>query len=117
MGAFFYLMVQYVKSLVVILLRERFRSMRNWKKSNLILIRKDGLFLRYVRGVCGACAGRVRGVCGACVGCVLGRVWRGGGAVVERKYRSPLYYPDTLVNLDTCLGKGTSTYIPDIYLF
>ena len=39
-------MLQYVKSLVVILLRERFRSMRNWKKSNLILIRKDGLFLR-----------------------------------------------------------------------
>ena len=23
-----------------------------------------------------------------------------------RKYRSPLYYPDTLVNLDTCLGKN-----------
>ena len=34
------------------------------------------------------------GVCvGACVRCVWGRVC---GA--------PLYYPDTLVNLDTCLG-------------
>ena len=37
-----------------------------------------------------------------------GRVWgvlgRGGGSVRERKYRSPLYYPDTLVNPDTCLG-------------
>ena len=75
--------------------------------------------LRRVLGVCGLCRGCVQGVvgrvrcvwgvyvvcaCGAFVGCVLGRVWRGGGAVVERKYRSPLYYPDTLVNLDTCLG-------------
>ena len=36
------------------------------------------------------------------MGCVgrVGRVW----AVGERKYRSPLYYPDTLVNPDTCLG-------------
>ena len=25
-------------------------------------------------------------------------------SVGERKYRSPLYYPDTLVNPDTCLG-------------
>ena len=57
-----------------------------------------------VGGVCGACAGRVQGVCGACAGCVCGGGACGGWAVVERKYRSPLYYPDTLVNLDTCLG-------------
>ena len=77
--------------------------------------------LRRVLGVCGLCRGCVQGIvgrvrcvwgvyvvcaCGAFVGCVLGRVWRGGGAVVERKYRSPLYYPDTLVNLDTCLGES-----------
>ena len=46
----------------------------------------------------GACV--VVWVCGwgrGHVGCVQ--------AVGERKYRSPLYYPDTLVNLDTCLGK------------
>ena len=53
-------------------------------------------------GVCVACVGCVWGVCvGACV---LGRVWRGGGDHVEMKYCSPLYYPDTLVNPDTCLG-------------
>ena len=58
-----------------------------------------------MRGVCGACAGCVRGVCRVCAGCVQGVCGAcGGGAVVERKYRSPLYYPDTLVNLDTCLG-------------
>ena len=39
----------------------------------------------------------------------LGGGGGGGGsvgvvAVWERKYRSPLYYPDTLVNPDTCLG-------------
>ena len=34
---------------------------------------------------------------------VWGREW-GVRSVGERKYRSPLYYPDTLVNLDTCLG-------------
>ena len=61
MGAFFYLMVQYVKSLVVILLRERFRSMRNWKKSNLILIRKDGLFLRWGGGGWGGGVKRAHG--------------------------------------------------------
>ena len=67
------------------------------------------------------CRGRVWGVCrgrvGVCVGCVLGRV--SGrmservlgvsgvrvGAVGESKYRSPLYYLDTLVNPDTCLGR------------
>ena len=61
-----------------------------------------------VWGVCGSCVvgggtGACWGVCGAFVGCVWGR---GGcwGAVVEREYRSPLYYPDTLVNPDTCLG-------------
>jgi len=51
-------------------------------------------------GMRGACSGGVRGVCsgvgGGRVGCVQ--------AVGERKYRSPLYYPDTLVNPDTCLG-------------
>ena len=44
--------------------------------------------------------GCVLGVCGGVVGAC---VW-GGGGVAERKYRSPLYYPDTLVNPDTCLG-------------
>ena len=54
----------------------------------------------------GVCVGRVRGacavrgvcvvVCGGRVGCVR--------SVGEGKYRSPLYYPDTLVNPDTCLG-------------
>ena len=50
---------------------------------------------------------------GACV--VWGRVGVGAWvwvlghklgvrSVGERKYRSPLYYPDTLVNPDTCLG-------------
>ena len=34
---------------------------------------------------------------------MLGREW-GVRSVGERKYRSPLYYPDTLVNPDTCLG-------------
>ena len=47
-----------------------------------------------VRGVC------VWGVCGACVG----RVW--GVCVGQKLFVSlaPLYYPDTLVNPDTCLG-------------
>ena len=58
-----------------------------------------------VWGVFGAC---LCGVCwGACGACVLWGCWGvcGGGVfVVERKYRSPLYYPDTLVNPDTCLG-------------
>ena len=60
-----------------------------------------------VMGVCGVCVGggRVWGACGVCVvGGRGGRVGGGGGGVVERKYRSPLYYPDTLVNPDTCLG-------------
>ena len=69
-----------------------------------------------LRGVCGVCVGGVCGMCvgGACGVCVLGglgvcgggfgRVWRGRGSVREGKYRSPLYYPDTLVNPDTCLG-------------
>ena len=37
----------------------------------------------------------------------LVRVWGrelGMRSVGERKYRSPLYYLDTLVNPDTCLG-------------
>ena len=59
-----------------------------------------------VGGVCGACVVRVRGVCGACTVCggVCVGAWGRGGR--GRKYRSPLYYPDTLVNLDTCLGKS-----------
>ena len=36
------------------------------------------------------------GVCGVCES--------GVRSLGERKYRSPLYYPDTLVNPDTCLG-------------
>ena len=52
----------------------------------------------------GACDGRMWGVRG-------GRVGGGGGGVVERKYRSPLYYPDTLVNPDTCLGLKVCTTI------
>ena len=41
---------------------------------------------------------------------VLGRVCRGvwgvsgGGLWGEKVSLAPLYYPDTLVNLDTCLG-------------
>ena len=44
------------------------------------------------------CLWDVSGVC----------VWgRGGrwGAVIGREFRSPLYFPDTLVNPDTCLSK------------
>ena len=70
-----------------------------------------------VWGVCvGVCGGYGR-VCGVCVGGVLGRVgvcvgacW-GVRAFGERKYRSPLYYPDTLVHPDTCLGKLFIRYI------
>ena len=57
------------------------------------------------------------GVCGvACVVCVGacgcgGRVYLGVSGVLgpcgKRKYRSPLYYPDTLVNPDTCLGPNS----------
>ena len=45
--------------------------------------------------------------CGVCWG---GGTFRGreGGGLMERKYRSPLYYPDTLVNPDTCLGNLTA---------
>ena len=51
-----------------------------------------------VCGVCCACVGCVVRVCvGECVGC--GRV-RG-----EKVSLAPLYYPDTLVNPDTCLGE------------
>ena len=62
-----------------------------------------------VRGV----VGRVRDVCGVwggvwcvCVGACV--AWGRG-----RKYRSPLYYPDTLVNLDTCLGR----FLPTVKVF
>ena len=41
---------------------------------------------------------------GGCVGAGVGCVWC-VRSVGERKYRSPLYYPDTLVNPDTCLGR------------
>ena len=54
-----------------------------------------------VRGVCGVCVGRVWGVCRACAA----RAW---GVCVGQEVLvllAPLYYPDTLVNLDTCLGK------------
>ena len=62
-----------------------------------------------VLGVWGVCVVCVRGVCGVCEGWAFVEwgcdVWvRGVVAVEERKYRSPLYYPDTLVNPDTCLG-------------
>ena len=50
----------------------------------------------------------VKGACGGCVGghvrCVWGVSDVGVGAMGQRTYRSPLYYPDTLVNPDTCLG-------------
>ena len=63
-----------------------------------------------VLGVCWACGGSVWGVCVVCVfgrvvcvlECVLGCVLdlsRG-----EKVLLAPLYYPDTLVNPDTCLG-------------
>ena len=52
--------------------------------------------------VCVGSVGREWGVWGRELG-VWGREW-GVRSVGERKYRSPLYYPDTLVNLDTCLG-------------
>ena len=56
------------------------------------------IFLQYTSVL--GCVGRGMG---PCVGCVLGRVGC-VRAVGERNYRSPLYYPDTLVNPDTCLG-------------
>ena len=66
--------------------------------------------------------GRVCGVCvGACVVCVCV-----GGRGCGRKCVSfaPLYYPDTLVNPDTCLGslKGQivifdSFFLQKIFLF
>ena len=68
--------------------------------------------------------------------CEVGRVWGafGGGVCVEwgvcgvcesgvrslgeRKYRSPLYYPDTLVHSDTCLGMYSRlSKIPILFLF
>ena len=55
--------------------------------------------------VCGACLGCVGSVCGACDVGAWGDVSGACEGVVERKYRSPLYYPDTLVNPDTCLGE------------
>ena len=51
----------------------------------------------------GACVGGWWGVCG-----VEGAAGRVGCAVRwgERRYRSPLYYPDTLLNPDTCKGSA-----------
>ena len=53
-------------------------------------------------------------MCVGCVGCVwgawdvretcMGCTWSGWVRACERVLLSPLYYPDTLVNLDTCLG-------------
>ena len=69
-----------------------------------------------------ACVGRARGVRVVCVGrvwCVWGvgcvwHVWgvwgRAWGVCVGQKVLvslAPLYYPDTLVNPDTCLGYDT----------
>ena len=56
-------------------------------------------------GESGRCVGEVSG---RCRGGVLGKAgkgmmlegWRAGGREL-----APLYYPDTLVNQDTCLGK------------
>ena len=47
----------------------------------------------------GGCGGVCGIVCGACVGC-----WCCGRKSVSF---APLYYPDTLVNPDTCLGEWT----------
>ena len=53
-------------------------------------------------GACVGCVGACVGVCvGACVWDVCWGVCWGVRALGERKYHSPLYYPDTLVNLDT----------------
>ena len=51
-----------------------------------------------VCGECGVCVGRVW-----CVGCAWG-VWSVWLLGKERLSLAPLYYPDTLVNPDTCLG-------------
>ena len=48
-------------------------------------------------GCVGACWGVCDGVCGGVRVGVYGREWS-QQAVGERRYRSPLYYPDTLVN-------------------
>ena len=58
-----------------------------------------------MRGVCGG----VRGVCMCGVG--VGVAWDVRGVGMGRKERvslAPLYYPDTLVNPDTCLGNFCS---------
>ena len=47
---------------------------------------------------------------GECKGCVLGRVYV-CGVWWSKVSLAPLYYPDTLVNPDTCLGvRQTSKY-------
>ena len=58
-------------------------------------------------GACGVCVGAwedgccgVRGVCRGVWGCG-GIVW---GLWGEKVSLAPLYYPETLVNPDTCLG-------------
>ena len=70
-----------------------------------------GVLGRPALGVCGACVGCVWGVCVVCVWRVqgvcracAGRAW---GVCVGQEVLvllAPLYYPDTLVNPDTCLG-------------
>ena len=65
-----------------------------------------GVYVGHVCGVCVACVW-LCGVCGVCVGacggmccvCVLGC----GGRGEVKVSLAPLYYPDTLVNPDTCL--------------
>ena len=53
-----------------------------------------------VEGVYGACSERACGVSRACVG----HVWGVCGGQKVLVSLAPLYYPDTLVNPDTCLG-------------
>ena len=54
-------------------------------------------------GVCESCVGVWGSVCGAGVGGCVGWCWSRGR---EKVLLAPLYYPDTLVNSDTCLGSN-----------
>ena len=65
-------------------------------------------------GVCGVCVGCVWGVCGACVGGCLG--WCCWGRGREKVSLAPLYYPDTLVNPDTCLGHSFTNFCVKVLL-
>ena len=53
------------------------------------------------------------GSCGVCVCWGVCRVWGRQGDTVSL---APLYYPDTLVNLDTCLGLEFVKLISTIFL-